>query len=76
MVLVFMDNFTWREPSFNGGGLTRGAPTPPEAEIDHLSARVMRFQRLLGFVGSGLLCRAKMGRALATNRLVPWIFDY
>lgn len=28
IVLVFMDNFGWGEPGFNGGGITRGAPTP------------------------------------------------
>ena len=28
IVLVFMDNFGWGEPGFNGGGLIRGAPTP------------------------------------------------
>ena len=27
-VLVFMDNFGWGEPGFNGGGIIRGAPTP------------------------------------------------
>ena len=28
IVLVFMDNFGWGEPGFNGGGIVRGAPTP------------------------------------------------
>ena len=28
IVLVFMDNFGWGEPGFNGGGITRGAATP------------------------------------------------
>ena len=28
IVLVFMDNFGWGEPGFNGGGVIRGAPTP------------------------------------------------
>lgn len=28
IVIVFMDNFGWGEPGFNGGGITRGAPTP------------------------------------------------
>ncbi len=27
IVLVFMDNFGWGEPGFNGGGIIRGAPT-------------------------------------------------
>ena len=27
IVIVFMDNFGWGEPGFNGGGITRGAPT-------------------------------------------------
>jgi arylsulfatase len=28
IVPVFMDNFGWGEPGFNGGGIIRGAPTP------------------------------------------------
>lgn len=28
IVLVFMDNFGWGEPGFNGGGIIRGAKTP------------------------------------------------
>ena len=27
IVLVFMDNFGWGEPGFNGGGIVRGAET-------------------------------------------------
>ena len=27
IVLVFMDNFGWGEPGYNGGGIIRGAPT-------------------------------------------------
>ena len=39
IVLVFMDNFGWGEPGFNGGGIIRGAPTP---RIDQLAAEGMR----------------------------------
>ncbi len=28
IVLVFMDNFGWGEPGFNGGGIIRGAAMP------------------------------------------------
>ena len=28
IVIVFLDNFGWGEPGFNGGGIIRGAPTP------------------------------------------------
>jgi hypothetical protein len=35
IVLVFMDNFGWGEPGFNGGGITRGAPTP-QLDLDIL----------------------------------------
>ncbi|MHC4184957.1 MAG: arylsulfatase, partial [Planctomycetota bacterium] len=28
IVLVFLDNFGWGEPGFNGGGIIRGAATP------------------------------------------------
>ena len=34
VVIVFMDNFGWGEPGFNGGGITRGAETP---QIDKLA---------------------------------------
>ena len=27
IVLIFMDNFGWGEPGFNGGGIIRGAGT-------------------------------------------------
>ena len=39
IVLVFMDNFGWGEPGFNGGGIIRGAPTP---RLDALAAEGMR----------------------------------
>ena len=35
ILLVFMDNFGWGEPGFNGGGIIRGAPTP---RLDQLAA--------------------------------------
>jgi arylsulfatase len=39
IVLVFMDNFGWGEPGFNGGGNIRGAPTP---ELDKLADEGLR----------------------------------
>ena len=39
IVLVFMDNFGWGEPGFNGGGIIRGAPTP---RIDQLASEGLR----------------------------------
>ncbi|WP_345373234.1 arylsulfatase [Algivirga pacifica] len=39
IVIVFMDNFGWGEPGFNGGGITRGAPTP---RMDKLADEGMR----------------------------------
>ena len=39
IVLVFMDNFGWGEPGFNGGGIIRGAPTP---RLDQLAAEGVR----------------------------------
>ncbi len=39
IVLVFMDNFGWGEPGFNGGGVIRGAPTP---QLDALAAEGLR----------------------------------
>ena len=39
IVLVFMDNFGWGEPGFNGGGVIRGAATP---RLDGLAAEGLR----------------------------------
>jgi arylsulfatase len=39
IVLVFMDNFGWGEPGFNGGGIIRGAPTP---RLDQLAGEGLR----------------------------------
>lgn len=39
IVLVFMDNFGWGEPGFNGGGVTRGAATP---RLDKLAQEGLR----------------------------------
>lgn len=43
IVLVFMDNFGWGEPGFNGGGIIRGAPTP---QLDSLASEGLRLTRL------------------------------
>jgi arylsulfatase A-like enzyme len=39
VVLVFMDNFGWGEPGFNGGGIIRGAETP---RLDNLASEGLR----------------------------------
>ena len=39
IVLVFMDNFGWGEPGFNGGGIIRGAATP---QLDTLASEGLR----------------------------------
>jgi arylsulfatase len=39
IVIVFMDNFGWGEPGFNGGGIIRGAATPT---LDALAAEGLR----------------------------------
>jgi arylsulfatase len=38
-VLVFLDNFGWGEPGFNGGGIIRGAATP---NMDQIAAEGLR----------------------------------
>ncbi len=40
VVIVFMDNFGWGEPGFNGGGIVRGAHTP---QMDKLADDGFRF---------------------------------
>ena len=39
IVIVFLDNFGWGEPGFNGGGIIRGAATP---RIDQIAAEGLR----------------------------------
>jgi arylsulfatase len=39
IVLVFLDNFGWGEPGFNGGGIVRGAATP---RLDQIAAEGLR----------------------------------
>ena len=39
IVLVFLDNFGWGEPGFNGGGIIRGAATP---NLDQIAAEGLR----------------------------------
>ena len=39
IVFIFLDNFGWGEPGFNGGGIIRGTPTPA---MDALAADGLR----------------------------------
>jgi arylsulfatase len=39
IVVVFMDNFGWGEPGFNGGGIIRGSETP---RLDQIAAEGLR----------------------------------
>ena len=39
IVLLFLDNFGWGEPGFNGGGIVRGAETP---RMDQIAAEGLR----------------------------------
>lgn len=43
VVIVFMDNFGWGEPGFNGGGITRGAPTPRMDKLADEGFRLTNF---------------------------------
>ena len=43
IVLVFMDNFGWGEPGFNGGGIIRGAPTPRFDQLAREGLRLSNF---------------------------------
>jgi arylsulfatase len=43
VVIVFMDNFGWGEPGFNGGGITRGAPTPRMDKLAEEGLRLTNF---------------------------------
>lgn len=43
VVIVFMDNFGWGEPGFNGGGITRGAHTPQMDKLADEGLRLTNF---------------------------------
>ena len=43
IVLVFMDNFGWGEPGFNGGGIIRGAATPRLEQLAREGLRLTNF---------------------------------
>lgn len=43
VVLVFLDNFGWGEPGFNGGGIIRGAPTPHMDTLAEEGLRLTNF---------------------------------
>ena len=43
VVIVFMDNFGWGEPGFNGGGITRGAETPQMDKLADEGFRLTNF---------------------------------
>ena len=47
VVLVFMDNFGWGEPGFNGGGIVRGAATPRLDQIADEGLRLTNFRQRL-----------------------------
>ena len=43
IVLIFLDNFGWGEPGFNGGGVTRGAETPQMDKLAEEGLRLTNF---------------------------------
>ena len=43
IVLVFLDNFGWGEPGFNGGGIVRGAATPRLDQVASEGLRLTNF---------------------------------
>ena len=43
IILVFMDNFGWGEPGFNGGGIIRGAATPRMDKLADEGLRLTNF---------------------------------
>lgn len=43
IVLIFLDNFGYGEPGFNGGGIIRGAPTPRMDQLAEEGLRLTNF---------------------------------
>lgn len=43
ILLIFLDNFGWGEPGFNGGGIIRGTPTPAMDALAREGLRLTNF---------------------------------
>jgi arylsulfatase len=43
IIIVFLDNFGWGEPGFNGGGIIRGTPTPRMDKLADEGLRLTNF---------------------------------
>jgi arylsulfatase A-like enzyme len=43
IVIIFLDNFGWGEPGFNGGGIIRGAATPRMDKLSDEGLRLTNF---------------------------------
>ena len=43
IIIVFLDNFGWGEPGFNGGGVIRGIPTPRMDKLADEGLRLTNF---------------------------------
>ncbi len=56
VVIIFMDNFGWGEPGFNGGGITRGAETPRMDNLAKQGLKLTNFnERLIKTELKGLI---------------------
>ena len=43
VVIIFLDNFGWGEPGFNGGGIIRGTTTPRMDQVADEGLRLTNF---------------------------------
>ena len=76
IVLIFMDNFGWGEPGFNGGGIVRGAETPRLDGLASQGLRLTNFNVEVQCTPSRSSLMTGRYPSRSGNGSVPWGEDY
>lgn len=76
IVLIFMDNFGWGEPGFNGGGITRGTETPQLDELASQGLRLTNFNVEVQCTPSRSALMTGRYAIRSGNGSVPWGEEY
>jgi arylsulfatase len=76
IVIIFMDNFGWGEPGFNGGGITRGTETPQLDELANQGLRLTNFNVEVQCTPSRSALMTGRYAIRSGNGSVPWGEEY
>jgi arylsulfatase len=76
IVLVSMDNFSWGEHGFNGGGIVRGAETPRLGDLANQGLRLTNFNVEVQCTPSRSSLMTGRYPIRSGNGSVPWGEDY